>query len=301
MKLLPFTFLVAVGMVTGCTGSKQPQADKTTANEETGAFNATAADSTGMDEGLEDADPNEDEIIAQTPMPTAADELFDDFIFNFASNRRLQLERINFPLAITTDSATLAADTTGQYVPVERTNWQTERFFMNEGEYTLLFDTQKQMELVKDTTIEQVTVEKIMLERQQVQQYLFHKQSGQWHLQEVRQQPLVENPNASFIGFYHQFATDSVFQRESLSEAISFAAPDPDDDFEVTEGVITPDFWDAFAPELPEEIQYNIVYGQQDSASNQKIFVVRGISNGLELELTFQRKSGKWKLTRMAE
>jgi len=300
MKLLPVAFLVAISTVAGCVGGKQPQANEAAVHEGTEAFDATEADLSGLEEGLDEPDPTEDEFIAQTPMPMAADELFDDFIFNFASNRRLQLERINFPLTVTTDSATLAADTAGQYV-VERSNWQTERFFMNEGEYTLLFDTQKQMELVKDTSIAQVTVEKILLEQQQVQQYLFHKQSGQWHLQEVRQQPLEDNPNASFIGFYHQFATDSVFQRESLSEAISFAAPDPDDDFEVTEGVITPDFWDAFAPELPEEIQYNVVYGQQDSASNQKIFVVRGISNGLELELTFQRKSGKWKLTRMAE
>jgi len=40
----------------------------------------------------------EDEIIAATPMPKAADELFDDFFFNFAANRKLQSKRIVFPL-----------------------------------------------------------------------------------------------------------------------------------------------------------------------------------------------------------
>lgn len=33
-------------------------------------------------------------LIESTPMPKAADELFDDFVFNFAANRKLQRERI---------------------------------------------------------------------------------------------------------------------------------------------------------------------------------------------------------------
>lgn len=42
----------------------------------------------------------EDSIIAEQPMPKAADELFDDFFFNFAANRKLQRDRINFPLKV---------------------------------------------------------------------------------------------------------------------------------------------------------------------------------------------------------
>ena len=37
-----------------------------------------------------------EQIIAETPMPKAADELFDDFFFNFAANRKLQMKRIHF-------------------------------------------------------------------------------------------------------------------------------------------------------------------------------------------------------------
>lgn len=32
----------------------------------------------------------QEEIVEETPVPKAADELFDDFIFNFAANRKLQ-------------------------------------------------------------------------------------------------------------------------------------------------------------------------------------------------------------------
>ena len=39
-------------------------------------------------------------LIAQASMPKSADELFDDFIFNFAANKKLQYKRIHFPLSV---------------------------------------------------------------------------------------------------------------------------------------------------------------------------------------------------------
>ena len=43
----------------------------------------------------------------------------------------------------------------------------------------------------------------------------------------------------------------------------------------------------------------NIIYGQKYVRSDQKIFVIRGIANGLETELTFKRIGGKWKLVKL--
>jgi hypothetical protein len=77
--------------------------------------------------------------------------------------------------------------------------------------------------------------------------------------------------------------------------------PDPDDEFGQMEGVITPDFWDAFAPDLPHDTIYNIVYGHQNHHSDYKIFVMRGISNGQEVELTFHHEKDKWKLVKLTE
>lgn len=172
---------------------------------------------------------------------------------------------------------------------------------MNDGEYTLMFDSQEQMELMKDTALNNAIVEKIFLENEFIRQYIFIRNEGKWMLNEIRNQTLPRNPNASFIDFYHRFVTDSVFQRESLSEEIAFVGPDPDDDFSQMEGVITPDFWDAFAPELPQRMLFNVVYGRQDSTANEKIFVLRGISNGQELELTFRRENDRWRLTKLME
>ena len=238
------------------------------------------------------ADEERDELIAQEPLPVAADELFDDFIFNFASNRVLQMERIKFPLLVNSGAKK-------EYL--EKDQWKMEHFFMHLGEYTIMFDNERQMDLVKDTAVSEVAVEKIFLEDEFVRQYLFNRKSGRWMLEEIRNQTLPRNPNASFIAFYHQFVTDSLFQRESLADEIYFQGTDPDDDFSRMEGVITPDFWDAFAPELPQRMLYNVVYAPQDPAATQKIFVVRGISNGLEQELTFQQHDGRWLLVRLVE
>ena len=231
-------------------------------------------------------------VLGEETLPETVDELFDDFIFNFASNPELQMERIDFPLVINSGAR---KDT------VQRDDWKMEHFFMNQGEYTLLFDNQEQMELMKDTALNNVIVEKIFLEDEFIRQYIFNRNKGKWMLCEVRNQTLPRNPNASFIGFYHRFVTDSVFQRESLSEEIAFVGPDPEDDFAQMEGVITPDFWDAFAPELPQRMLFNVVYGPQDSTASEKIFVLRGIANGQELELTFHRDSDRWRLTKLME
>lgn len=250
---------------------------------------------TGLEDSLtaeERAEEEFEELVSEEPMPVAADELFDDFIFNFASNKRLQLERISFPLPVNSGSK---VDT------IQKADWEMEHFFIHQGEYTLIFDSEEQMEQVKSTSVSEAIVEKIFLNKAFVRQFLFSRSSGSWMMTEIRNQTLPRNPNASFLKFYHHFVSDSVFQHESLSEEIEFVGPDPDDDFSQMEGVITPDFWDAFAPELPSRMIYNVVYGRQDENANKKIFVIRGISNGQEVEVTFVRKGEQWKLKKLVE
>ena len=240
---------------------------------------------------LEDFDADTLELlIAETPMPRAADELFDDFLFNFAANKKLQMERVAFPLRTIRNG-----DTTF----VNNREWQMERFFMRQDYYTVIFDDEKQMELVKDTSVNQAIVEKIYFNTGAVIQYMFHRIKGAWMLLEVKKEPLQTNNNASFLEFYHQFVTDSVFQAESLGETVKFVGPDPDDDFAQMEGILTPDTWPAFAPELPDRMIFNVVYGKPKRGSNQKIFVMRGIANGLEVEMTFRLVGDHWKLMKL--
>ena len=230
-----------------------------------------------------------DQIIAETPMPKAADELFDDFFFNFAANRKLQMKRIVFPLPVVN-----GADTT--FVPKKR--WKMEHFFMHQGYYTLIFDSRAQMDIVKDTTITNVTVEKIFFDIKTVQQFAFKRKEGRWQMVSISYIPTHQSNNAGFLKFYSQFATDSLFQIESMDEEVKFSAPDPDDDFSTMTGWMMPEQWPDFKPGLiPSGIIYNIIYGQKYQETTRKVFVVRGVSNGLEIEMVFRRRDGKWVLT----
>ncbi len=229
-------------------------------------------------------------VQGEEQMPMGADELFDDFFFNYASNNRLQQERTIFPLSVTTD---------GNTKRIERKQWKNEPFFMNQDYYTLIFDSYPQMDLVHDTAVADATVERFNLDNDRVEQFLFSRRSGRWMLHEVKRLPLQHNVNAQFLKFYQQFVTDTLFQHASLAQQIIFSGPDPDDDFSTIEGMITPDFWDAFCPELPQHVLYNIVYGQQSPTSTHKILLLRGIANGLEVEMTFHLRKGHWILTKL--
>lgn len=252
-------------------------------NEDEAEPDSTAVDDTAAIDSLA-AD------ISQTPMPKAADELFDDFIFNFAANRKLQMERIVFPLpSVNGDKKEM----------IDKRQWKMEYFFMRQGYYTVLFDNERHMEVVKDTSVHHAVVEKIYFNTESVIQYVFDRPRGAWMLTSMRTIPIRQSSNASFLAFYHQFANDKDFQAESLGETVEFVGPDPDDDFSQMEGIITRDTWEAFAPELPTKMFYNIIYGMPRRESDSKLFVMRGIANGLEMELTFKRKQGKWLLTKL--
>lgn len=227
---------------------------------------------------------------AKEQMPMGGDELFDDFFFNFASNRKLQTERTEFPLL---------AISNGDSTYVKKSEWKYEPFFIDQDYYTLIFDDEEQEAYTSDTTVTSVVVERFSLDSQEVSQYFFSRESGRWMLCSIVSEALPRNANAQFISFYLRFVTDSVFQHQSLSEQIMFVGPDPEDDFAQMEGLITPDFWEAFRPELPSQTVYNIVYGHQNPASTQKIFLIRGIANGQEIEMTFRQRRGVWKLTRL--
>lgn len=223
-------------------------------------------------------------------MPSGADELFDDFFFNFASDQRRQRERVVFPLPVRDGEKERT---------IQRRQWKLELFFMKQDFYTLFFDSPEEMELVTDTTVVDVTVERFYLAKARVEQFLFSRKSGQWMLHEVRWQPLPHNANGQFFLFYQQFVGDSVFQYRSLAEQIEYSGPDPEDDFATIDGFITPDFWEAFRPDLPKDVIYNIVYGRQNPATTQKIMLLRGIDDGLEVEITFRLQRGHWKLTKL--
>jgi len=263
---------------TGCTDKPKATAVETVATD-------SVADTVA-------ADPME-ELISEAPVSEAVDELFDDFFFNFAGNRKLQMQRISFPLTVNEGGTTKK---------ISKAQWKMERFFMPQGFYTLILDNLQQLELSKDTSISHAVVEKIYLDRKRVKAYNFDRSSGRWMLVSIDEQKTADHNNASFLAFYERFATDSAFQMQSLHDPIIFTGPDPDDDFNTLTGELFPEQWPMVGPEdLPADVIYNIIYGQQYTESTQKILLLRGIANGQEVEMTFKKTNGHWLLTHLTE
>ncbi len=277
MRRYSFFFsLMALVLMFSCQGS---QGGKTA---EEALADSLAADSLAAD--------SLDEDFSQIAVPKAADELFDDFIFNFAGNRKMQRERIVFPLKVMEN---------GKVTYLQQKQWKMEHFFMRQNFYVLLFDSEAHMEIVKDTSVTRAVVEKIQFEKQEIRQFVFHRIRGAWMMTSIQDIALGNSKKASFLTFYHEFAESLDFQKEHIGRTVAFVGPDPDDDFSQMEGIITPDTWEAFAPQLPSKSFFNIMYGYSEKEGNQKIYVLRGIANGLEMQLNFQRRGDSWKLVKL--
>lgn len=230
-------------------------------------------------------------LVEEEPMPATADELFDDFFFNYAASRKVQKKRTTFPLPVTVY---------GKTTPVEIGQWKTEHFFMAQGYYTLIFTSQKQLNLVKDTTVSSVVVEKIFIRKGELKRWHFARKRGEWRLDSIKVMSLRQHPDAAFLLFYDKFVSDPDFQQQSLSDPVTFSGPDPDDDFSTMTGDILPEQWPMFAPWMPSATIYNIIYGDQPFRNtNTRYFLLRGISNGMQTDIVFVRSGRNWKLKKV--
>lgn len=227
------------------------------------------------------------ELNAETdPVPSKADETFDDFIYSFASDKEMQKQRVLFPLPFYNKD-----------VPskIERKLWKHDYFFTKQDYYTLLFDRESDMELVQDTSLTSVQFEWIYMKTRMAKKYYFEKKKNAWILEAINLYPIKEGGNESFIDFFYKFATDSVFQSEHLRDPLTFVTTDPDDDFAIMESSLDLYQWPSFRPTLPTDRLTNINYGQQLlSESRNKILEIKG--NGFSNTLHFRRTGDGWEL-----
>ncbi len=277
-KLVYLVVLSCIGMMffaTGCTDKKPA------AVVDTPATDSVLTDSTDTDTVTK--------IIAETPMPKAADQLFDDFFFNFIANRKLQKSRVRFPLPVTTG---------GKTVMMARNHWKTDHFFSRQGYYTLIFDDPKQMMAAKSTKIDTVVVERIFLNKGTVEQFCFDHQNGHWMLSAIHNIGFSDSPNASFLKFLPKFFASQGAGK--VKDPLPYSGPDPNgEDTKIINMKIAASEWSGFLPEIPNTVMYNILYGQKYKDGNRKILSFKGLSNGLETQLIFKRRGGKWRLEKL--
>ena len=228
--------------------------------------------------------------VVEEIKPIEADELFDDFIFNYAQDHELQLQRTKFPLPYYKEDSPLK---------IEKAFWKHDDLFSKENAYTLLFDNEEQMDLVGDTTLMSVQVEWIYLKTRTIKKYYFEKLKGVWMLEAINLRKMATDEPADFIAFYTQFATDSLFQQKHIAPRLQFVTIDPDDEFSILETTLDAGQWTAFSPQLPKERLSNIDYGQHISPqSHTRILKINGIGNGYSNLFYFRRQGESWELYR---
>ncbi len=225
---------------------------------------------------------------ADEVLPERADELFDDFIFEFARLEKVRIGRVDFPLprVVRGDTAWLTEE-----------QWEYDSLFMQRDFYTVFYNDEEQMELEKSTDLNRVDVERILLDEREVKTCRFERREGEWRLTQESVRDFSDvDPLDRFMDFYGRFASDDDFQRRSVSDPLRYVTTDADDDFNTVEGTLDHDQWDAFKPQLPGGVITNILYGQTYDDPNRMILVKAGISNGLMDILYFRKKEGAWKL-----
>lgn len=234
------------------------------------------------------ADSISEDRLPEEPRPIQADESFDDFIYNFASDETLQLQRVKFPLPYY--SGDKKSD-------LDEQSWKHDNLFAKQQYYTLLFDREEDMDLVGNTSLTSVQVEWIFIKTRMMKRYYFERIKGAWILEAINERPIERDDNENFVEFFERFAVDSLFQSQRVANPLAFITSDPDDDFSILETSLDINQWFAFKPELPSERLSNINYGQRnDDDSTTKILALKGIGNGFSNILYFRRKAGEWKL-----
>lgn len=226
--------------------------------------------------------------VQSEPKPTEADELFDDFIFNYASDDELQRRRTVFPLPYYNMETPYK---------IEEKYWKHDYLFTRDNYYTLLFDHEEELDMVGDTALTSVQVEWFFLRTRMVKKYYFERIKGAWMLEAINLRHMEEEADEDFVEFYTHFVTDSLYQARHIHTPLQFITIDPDDEFSILETTLDLNQWYAFSPMLPENRLSNINYGQENTdRSNTKILKVNGIGNGYSNLFYFRKRAGEWEL-----
>ena len=230
----------------------------------------------------------EEELLSLTG-ETHLDENFMDFLFSFARSRRLQRERICFPLP--------RIGAAGDTVMLSQTEWNPDFSWMEQDYYTILYNSVEQIEEVKDSTPSQVQVEIYDLPSLAFTSYDFDRRHGRWSLVEQKDQFIQQSELSDFLVFYRHFSTDSLFQMSSIEQPLHFSYLDPEDEMTVVDGTIDVNQWPTFCPEVPSGTLTNVRSGQTYHNPKRMVLQKCGQGNGLMEVFTFEKNGQRWMLT----
>ena len=224
------------------------------------------------------------------------DSLLDDFLLYYTANDSFQHVRTRFPLP--------CVDKEGKLSHIEVKDWQRVRFLTMEKMYSLLLNSQDDMDLASSTNLREGVFEWIYPQKDEVVQYFFQRtQRGAWYLDSLAINHIADNPNAGFWEFYRKFATDVRYQAKHVRPNILLLTNSMEDGDGYTTEVFSVGLeqWLAWQIELPVDTLTHIVYGKYDELqiknSIQKILCYKSVDESMFRALYFRKdKRGEWQL-----
>lgn len=258
----------------------------------------TACSRKGNDIADEEIAPTDSVVLADTtdsvevkevPVPKAADLMFDDFIYNFMSNKSFQNSRVKFPLSYTAH---------GETRKIEKKQWTFDSIYANQDIFLMIFPNESALEKRNTEKTTSVEVQELDFTRNNIKQYNFNKDEGRWTLSSIQENHLDKAPNREFLQFYQKFASDSIYREQHIHNPFTLVFQD-EDTFEPVQGIASPEQWCIYAPELPHKKITNVNYNQ-DIKDPTKVVLMIGTQNGsMSSILTFRQQNGEWKLIKL--
>ena len=229
------------------------------------------------------------QLFEEEVLPESADELFNDFFFNYTSDMNFKSQRQAYSLDCN------MGDTV---VKIHSSELDVYSELLVDDYYSIIYERDEDLAFQKDTSLNEVAVERIDLDGKQIEQYIFNRIEGKWMLTGVGRNEMDYNPNSDFLDFYKSFSSDSVYRKNCINEPLKFVLLSEIDDVEDEIQELTSDEWLAISADLPlpAGVMINIDYGQTIISKNSKLLLVEGVSNGLSLTYRFMKIDGAWNL-----
>ena len=228
------------------------------------------------------------EAIIEIP-PSKADELFDDFLYNFMRNRKFQQARVDFPLPHIVDST---------HTTIDRKDWKHQSLYVKDELFMTLHSSKKTLGLSHDPKVGEVVIQELDIPQQRITSYNFQRVEGEWRLTSLETGSVDEEAGADtdFMKFYCRFAASPEFQRAHLAGTIQAKYFD-DDELVQRNGTMSAAEAEEHLPILPTDRIVNVNYGQKNDAGNTRILSINSSAGDMSTQLTFRKQAKDWMLT----
>ena len=259
-------------LIAGCFTGQNPQ-------------NNDDNDSIDIDSTITELD-----LYEKRKIPTSVDDNFEDFFYAFVTEQEFMMQRILFPLE----------DYDPEYTTyIDKDQWEDNDVFANEQLYTFIYSNDKDIELLKNSTLSSVRLQWVTLDSCLINCYDFRKEDGLWRLTKLERIELQESYYDDFINFYKKFVNDKDFQVESISYPIQLKSSGSSEMDEGGDLELYPDDWMKFQQEVPLPDKRIVImdYNQTVTWDAPVNMLIRGITNEMYINYHFERNNGQWKLT----